>query len=368
MVNRVINERIGVCKPFTLEYRVNPIEGDERWVSMRGRGELVSSGRSSFFDAVIIDITVNKLAEQKLRDSEEMLAAMSQAAHDAIIIIDSHDNIIYWNKAAERLFGYRIEEVLGRKKLHSIITLPEDRESAYRGMVEFGKSGTGQVMGNVSEMRGMKKTGEVFSVERAVAAFQMGGAWYAVGSIRDITERKKNEEELRRMATIDSLTGLHNRRHFLELADQQLNQARRYSLSLCVCMFDVDNFKAVNDTYGHDSGDVVLRNMAELGGSIVRDTDVIGRLGGEEFAITMLHTGLPEAIQAVERLRISVEKNSIVTDKGNINVTISAGVVQLTGVAQSISDLLKSADEALYEAKNGGRNKVVAGGFGPLSN
>lgn len=363
MVKKIISQRIGSRESFTLEFRVINTQGIIRWVSMRGRCENDSPDIPSFFDAVIIDITVNKIAEQKLRDSEEMLAAMSQAANDSIIIIDSRDNIIFWNKAAERLFGYRSDEVIGRKKFHAILTLPEDREEAYKGMVEFGKSGTGPVLDSVSELVAIKKSGEVFPVERAVAAFQMDGSWYAVGSIRDITERKKNEEELRKLATIDSLTGLHNRRYFLELAENQLSQARRYSLSFCVCMFDIDHFKTVNDTHGHDVGDIVLREIAELCGSVVRETDVVGRLGGEEFAVTMLHTGLSEAMQAVERLRSRVEGHGISTKKGEIYVTISAGVTQLTAVAQSIGDLLKIADEALYDAKNSGRNKVHAGGI-----
>ncbi|MDH4318540.1 MAG: diguanylate cyclase, partial [Desulfobulbaceae bacterium] len=366
MVKKIISQWIGSRQSFTLEYRVVNTEGNIRWVSMRGRCENDSSAFPSFFDAVLIDITVNKIAEQKLRDSEEMLAAMSQAANDAITIIDSRDNIIFWNKAAERLFGYRADEVIGRQKFHAILTLSEDREKAYRGMVEFAKSGTGPVLDSVSELVAIKKSGEVFPVERAVAAFQMDGSWYAVGSIRDITERKKNEEELRKLATIDSLTGLYNRRYFLELAENQLNQARRYSLSFCVCMFDIDHFKRVNDTHGHDVGDIVLREIAELCCSVVRETDVVGRLGGEEFAVTMLHTALPEAMQAVERLRSRVEGSGISTDKGEIHVTISAGVAQLTGVAQSIGDLLKIADEGLYEAKNSGRNKVLVGGVTQL--
>ena len=346
-----------------MEYRVVNAQSNIRWVSMRGRGVTDSSGEISFFDAVIIDITENRNAEQKVRDREEMLDAMSQASKDAITIIDSRDEIIFWNKAAEHLFGFTAKEVIGRKKLHSIITLPEDQQKALAGMDEFKQSGTGEVLNSISELQAIKKNGEVFPVERAVAAFQMGGAWYAVGSIRDITERKKNEEELRRIATIDSLTGLTTRRHFLELAEQHLHQALRYSIPFCVCMFDVDHFKKVNDTYGHNAGDLVLAELSRLSISIMRETDVLGRIGGEEFAISMLHTTLPEAINAVERLRLKVEENSVITDKKQVYVTISAGVAQLSGKEQSIGDLLKIADEALYEAKNSGRNRVVTGGM-----
>ncbi|CAK8722442.1 hypothetical protein KKHLCK_11710 [Candidatus Electrothrix laxa] len=347
-------------EPFTAEYRMVDTQGRTRWVLDIGREVTRKTDKERYVEGVILDITERKEAEALLLNQQRMLKAMSLAAHDAMIIIDTDDNIHFWNKAAENLYGYRAEEVVHRKKMHKIICTPEDQKLAYAGMKKFVKTGKGPVLNRVMEFKSVHRSGRLFPVERSVAAFQMDDAWYAVGSVRDITDRKDAEKALRELATTDSLTLLNNRRNFLELSAKEIKRAQRYASPLAVFMFDVDHFKAVNDTYGHDVGDKVLKELAELSRNSVRESDVIGRLGGEEFAVTLPNTERSHAERAAERLRKAVANHRVGTEKEELSVTISIGVVMMQGESKGgIDALLKTADEALYQAKEQGRNRVV---------
>jgi diguanylate cyclase (GGDEF)-like protein/PAS domain S-box-containing protein len=185
--------------------------------------------------------------------------------------------------------------------------------------------------------------------------------------ILDVTERKKLEEELRAQASTDSLTGVPNRRSFDAAARREVERARRYAKPFTVIAVDIDHFKRVNDTYGHDIGDVVLRSMTKTCLEKLRITDVLARLGGEEFAVLLPETTLDAAIVLAERLRVGIAKTPIETVKGKLNITISLGVAQFVLNEPTIDLTLKRADEALYKAKREGRDRVeVAAAPAPL--
>lgn len=293
-----------------------------------------------------------------LVESENRLKAMSVASLDALIMIDSKDTVMFWNPAAEAMFGYTETEMIGQK-LHHVVVQPKTRDEALSGLKKFEKSGQGPVMDSVLEMEAVRRSGEVFPVERSVAAFKIREKWYAVGSLRDITARKKAENLLTELATTDSLTGLSNRRHFMEQAEMQVQQAIRYQKHLSLMMFDLDHFKHINDTYGHDAGDKVLQAVASTVKQELRVTDIIGRVGGEEFAVAMPQTDRDMAVMAAERIRVSLMETRVETDTDTIRFTVSIGLVQLGSGAATLSELMKRADESLYEAKRTGRNRVV---------
>ena len=299
-----------------------------------------------------------KRSSRKLIESENQLKAMSRASHDALVMIDAADTIIFWNPAAVTMFGYTEAELAGRK-MHDVICLPEERDLAKKGLVTFKNTGTGPVVNSIMEMQAVRKNGEVFPVERSVSSFLLNGKWCAVGSIRDITVRKKNEEQLTEMATTDALTGLSNRRHFLALSEMELKKALRYKTSFSLMMFDIDRFKKINDTYGHEAGDKVIQAVAETVKREMRETDISGRIGGEEFAVTMPETDLSAASHAAERLRVAFMKIRVDTGDAVIRLTASIGVVRLDPDVTDITSLLKSADDCLYTAKREGRNRVV---------
>jgi diguanylate cyclase (GGDEF)-like protein len=165
---------------------------------------------------------------------------------------------------------------------------------------------------------------------------------------------------VQRQAITDDLTGLVNRRRFIEALDAEIERARRFGAALTIVLADLDNFKQVNDEFGHHGGDVVLRAFADLIRSHVRDVDVSGRIGGEEFAILLPDTDAAGAARVAERMRSSLNEVAIPLSEGaTIRVASSFGVAELAR-DQSGDDLLRSADAALYRAKDGGKNRVVA--------
>jgi two-component system cell cycle response regulator len=185
---------------------------------------------------------------------------------------------------------------------------------------------------------------------------------------RNVMEREKLKRELRRaqrkiseMATLDELTGLYNRRYFMEALERERARAERHGKDLSLCMMDLDLFKRVNDKLGHTAGDLVLADMGRIIRRWSRETDLPCRYGGEEFAVILPETALEGARVACERLRRMVEENQVQWRTGPIQITISIGVTQnRAGVKDSIRKLIDRADEALYQAKEAGRNRVKA--------
>lgn len=175
----------------------------------------------------------------------------------------------------------------------------------------------------------------------------------------DITERWAVQQELERQAHTDFLTELANRRHFLELAEAELARTQRYGKPFSLMMLDIDHFKAVNDGRGHKAGDLVLQKLARIMESSLREVDVVGRMGGEEFAAILPETGIGDAWEAAERLRLAVAGTAIAVDEGEpLCVTVSIGLAMLDDKSSDIDTLLRRADEALYSAKHAGRNRV----------
>jgi diguanylate cyclase (GGDEF)-like protein len=165
--------------------------------------------------------------------------------------------------------------------------------------------------------------------------------------------------EVQRLATTDSLTGLHNRRSFFDMAQRLYDYARRYSRPLAVIMLDVDHFKQINDSFGHAIGDQVLRSMADICLSTLRTVDVVGRYGGEEFVMLLPETDLADAGMVAERLQQQVIAEPVLTDRGALAITVSLGVSHIAATCHSLEQLIDRADQALYAAKQQGRNRVI---------
>ena len=181
----------------------------------------------------------------------------------------------------------------------------------------------------------------------------------------DITDRKLAEEALQRakkqaeeLALKDSLTGLHNRRAFFDMGHRAFKQALRFNHPLSVIMMDIDHFKKINDSYGHWVGDRVLQALAAPLQTLVREIDVVARMGGEEFAFVLPETDLDEAARLAERLRAEIEKIEVLEEGHCIRITASLGVVSRDAEDENLESLLTKADDALYVAKKKGRNQI----------
>jgi diguanylate cyclase (GGDEF)-like protein len=165
--------------------------------------------------------------------------------------------------------------------------------------------------------------------------------------------------DLTRLANEDSLTGAINRRRFMELGETEVDRARRHARPLSLVMLDIDHFKGINDTLGHAVGDAALKGLVEACRKVLRASDLLARLGGEEFAVLLPETPIPHAADAAERLRATIAGHVIEHDGVAVRITASLGVAQWTDVGESLSELLNRADAAMYLAKTGGRNRAV---------
>jgi len=270
-------------------------------------------------------------------------------------LVASDGQIARWNRKSIDVTGYGPDEL----RRMNILDLYEgqDREHIALRMEEVFKRGESDAEASLIT-KGGRRIPYYFSGK----CIHIEGQAYLSGLGIDISDRKAMEARLLRQATTDSLTGATSRGHFLEQAEAELVRAIRYGSSLSLLMLDLDHFKSINDTHGHQGGDVVLQEFVRLCRAVVRDVDLIGRMGGEEFAILLPETDGSGAYQLGERLRQSVAEHRMMLPDGTTLVfSTSIGVASLVSPDCRIDQLLRHADEALYAAKNSGRNRVSPG-------
>lgn len=338
-------------------YATHVLKNHERREMELYIGPVQHDGRTLLF-CILYDVTEQRRAERNLREREALLSTISNAAQDAIIMIGPDDTPLYWNPAASKMFGYSFEEV-SDTSLHALLTPERDRQRALQAMQHFAKTGQGPIVDTLAEMTALKQDGTEFPVEISLSSLHLGHGWAAVASVRDITERKEFERRLHVLATTDPLTGLINRREFMETADRELKRAKRHQQGLALLMLDIDHFKFVNDSYGHEAGDKVLQNLANVCLQTLRSEDHCARIGGEEIAMVVTETDREGALRAAERVRRGIEQSSVDYRGTKISITASIGVaLAFEHDADSVPTLLNQADAALYRAKDKGRNCV----------
>jgi diguanylate cyclase (GGDEF)-like protein/PAS domain S-box-containing protein len=293
-----------------------------------------------------------KQTEKNLRENEDKFRTIAQTAVDAIILADVHGNIIFWNESALRIFGYTEEEIAGKPLT---ILMPEQYIDAHqKGLQRIKSTGKSRYIGKTTEMHALRKNGDVFPIELSVAMWKSGEDYYYSGILRDITKRKKLESKLETLAVTDTLTQVFNRIKYYEIMKRETERTKRYDHPLSIIMFDIDRFKEVNDTYGHTVGDYVLRTLTQIVKKNLRETDYLVRWGGEEFIIIAPDTDLKKAKILAERNRKASEKYKY--DHAG-QITVSFGVTQFMK-DDNEDTVIKRADDALYEAKRKGRNRV----------
>lgn len=345
-----------------LDYRYRLRVGRDayRWVLVRGRTvALDRHGRVQKALGIVLDVDAQRKAELRAAQLKEAYERLIESASEAIIAVDAAGRIELFNPAARQLFGHTEAEVLGRRPAE--LFLPAEPGGAAAATERCPIAAT---LLDGTARRGVRlncrdKAGQDIPVELSVAPLlvedELRGA---VALIVDISRQLDYEAQLERLARTDGLTGLWNRRYFVELFRHEMRRAERMCEPLCLMMLDLDHFKQVNDRYGHAAGDAVLVAFAGLLKERLRELDVPGRLGGEEFCVGLPGITLDEARAVADRLRQSIAELEIVADGRRIPITVSIGVAKWDG-RESLDTLLGRVDAALYQAKHAGRNAVM---------
>lgn len=285
--------------------------------------------------------------------------------HDGIGIFDADDVLVYCNHVLASMFSQTAESATGQ---------------SFDFLVKHSYTTQTGVNVESSSVDGWLRMAHRLRRSKKFRSFEVdchGDRWFLVtehtaedGTMlifcSEITEQKRNEAELSRLnqqlevlANYDSLTGIFNRRHFLDQAMIELSRCQRESKDLVLMMLDLDHFKSVNDSYGHEIGDQVLIESARRIREQLRDYDLLGRLGGEEFAAILPGSNLDGGIEIGGRITRGLERRPVSTRAGEISITCSIGVAQFNPEGGSLGELLDIADQYLYQAKGAGRNCVV---------
>ncbi|MSP88719.1 MAG: sensor domain-containing diguanylate cyclase [Alphaproteobacteria bacterium] len=270
------------------------------------------------------------------------LSAALSAWPDGVAVCNLAGSIVMANIALDRLVGYpagslcgaELELLLPRMAIESAADVAfARRESVVR-----------------------RADGALIAAEVSLGTFRVGDETYVLATIRDISQRLQAEKQLRDNATHDGLTGTLNRATVMQLGEVELLRSRRYGRDFAFIMLDIDHFKAVNDRYCHPAGDAVLRAVAEVCKTSLRNCDLVGRYGGEEFVLMLPETGTDGAVRVAERIRRTVA--GMRTTEVDRQTTVSAGVAALTASIFDLNTLIVTADRALYRAKRAGRDRV----------
>ena len=286
----------------------------------------------------------------QLAESEENFRQLFDASPVALVLSKFSDHtVVAANTQAASLFNVNQKDVVGQRL--EIFANPQVREA----LLERVRT-EGMVDGFEAQLQ--RPGGDAFWADMAVRLVHLVGDRGVLSGMRDISDRKRLEGQLRELATTDALTGALSRRRLLEVAEAEVERAGRYKHPLSIAMLDLDLFKKVNDTFGHAVGDEALRRVTSTIQKALRKQDCVGRYGGEELTVIFPETSALDATMVGERIRAAVASLGLVDGGRPVPLTISVGVASWK-LGESLVDTLKRADAALYEAKSTGRNRVA---------
>jgi len=318
-------------------------------------GEFLSTEVFSAIAAQVSQAIERKRAEQALMEKELLLRTIVATIPDLVWLKDKEGRYLFCNPMFERFFGAPESAIIGKTDYDFV---PQQLAELFR---EYDK----KAMNNGKPS--MNEENVIFADDQHAAFLETiktplmdsnGELVGVLGIARDISERKKLQEELQQQAITDELTGVYNRRYFLLRAEQELQRVQRYGGACSLLMLDLDGFKRINDAFGHPVGDTVLAKVAAVCTETIRCTDLLGRVGGEEFAVLLYEIDPEGAILLAERVRQNIQSAVFdVNATTNVSLTVSIGICSSEG-EDSLPSLIQRADAALYVAKNGGRNQV----------
>ncbi|HVL44820.1 MAG TPA: sensor domain-containing diguanylate cyclase, partial [Acidovorax sp.] len=302
-----------------------------------------------------MDMTHQSEIEAQLRESEQNFRRLFENMQDVYYRTDAQGIVQHVGPGVRRVLGYEPHEIESRTA-ESYYPQSTDRDAFKAAIMEHGE---------VSDFPGqmVRRDGTVIDISiSSHALYDHAGNFAGVeGIYRDVTQRKNLERELQRLATTDMLTGIANRRAFLECAESAYAHSRSHGEPLTLLMLDLDHFKAINDRFGHLEGDRALMAFAQAIKGQLRASDAVGRLGGEEFGVLLPLTTLAEGLEVATRMLHGIRALQLTDDAGHsYRITTSLGVGTFRQSDRSLRDMLDRADQALYLAKHRGRNQVAS--------
>lgn len=337
--------------------------------------------------AVLQDVTRQVDQERQIRQSEAIYAALFAGVHDfALFSLDGSGNIDSWNISCERQTGFKAADIIGRDL--GVLSVAEQahahnaaeqvaaalregwslrnrwcaRRDGSRYWCQIMVAASHEFVGEGGLLTGTTEPAAAGKADAPITGFAV--------VLRDVTERHVNAEQLHRLLTTDYLTGAANRAYFFDWAEIELTAPKRQGRPIAAFMLDVDHFKTINDCFGHAAGDAVLQRLVEICHAQLRGRGVLARMGGDEFAILLPDTALPDALPIAEQICRSVASDILLPSGGCLDGTsrqwdqvgISIGCAELTATITGIDALLHAADAALYAAKRAGRGQVRSAG------
>jgi diguanylate cyclase (GGDEF)-like protein/PAS domain S-box-containing protein len=353
-MDAAISER----RSFELEYRIITASGAEKWVWEQGQAVYKEDGDFSALEGFITDITERKQTRQALFEQKEKALITLSSIADAVITAGPDGSIEYLNPAAENLTGWTNEEAVGRKFNAVCHILNEETRSPVDDLLQV-RAGKGGMQTGADAIL-LNRYGLEFAVEETVSTIRGrdNAIRGMVAVFRDVTEARRMQKHIAYQATHDSLTGLENRCEFERRLQELLRDPVKSSVPHALCYLDLDQFKVVNDTCGHVAGDELLRQLAAILRTVVRDSDTLARLGGDEFGILLPNCHPQNACDIAAMLLKAVQDFCFVWGESTFTIGASIGVVSVDDSGSDQLTLLSAADAACYAAKESGRNRV----------
>lgn len=300
-------------------------------------------------------VTNLKQTKGDLEKSQNQLQSIIRNVMDGIITINEAGEIEGFNPAAEEIFGYLQQEAAGKSMK---MLMPEPHRGKHESYIrQYLQTGQAKILGvRGREVIAVRKNGEEFPMEMSVSEMVLGGSRYFIGIVRDITERKRAEQKIAHLAHYDYLTDLPNRALLLDVLNHSIALARRNKHKAAILFLDLDGFKKVNDTLGHDAGDLLLKAVSGRLKETIRDSDMVARVGGDEFILVLDNIESDTNASLVANKIIAVLAKPFQLMEQSVHVGGSIGISMFPDNANDPAKLVKQADAAMYLAKQSGKN------------
>jgi diguanylate cyclase (GGDEF)-like protein/PAS domain S-box-containing protein len=335
------------------EYRVILPEVGEKWVSGRATPIRLPDGGTSWH-GVIFDVTAEKKLELELEQKQITLERAQEIGELGYWTSQLGFDALYWSNKIYDILGLEPNSVIPSVEAFRDFVHPEDREFFDKSLAAAEATGTYNI-----EHRIVRADGQLRWVHELASFCKINNEDYFVGTMRDITQAKEYQAQLEELSETDELTKLYNRRYFMSQAKLAYYHLERFNHPTTLVLIDIDHFKKINDEFGHDVGDVVLKTLANYLKQAVRPSDVVARLGGEEFVLLLHQTELYRSLPRLEEILKGINELEVKTKDTQISVSATFGVTEIKPEDVDVSVSLIRADQALYEGKRKGRNQIV---------